>query len=170
VIANSNRWLYAKIRPLLTGSSVLKAQRNKTDKNDARGLAQYIRMGGDYIRPVIVKNAIAQEDRMLLTLRQKYVSQKVAIENSITGVLKPLGITVPRRCGSATSFCNAFTETIAKAENLGPTLREAVLDSIEAYRAVNQMLENVTKMITRCGSAWLLPPNRRPRLTPPSTP
>jgi transposase len=30
----------------------LKAQRNKTDKNDARGLAQYIRMGGDYIRSV----------------------------------------------------------------------------------------------------------------------
>lgn len=125
----------------------LKAQRNKTDKNDARGLAQYIRMGGDYIRPVIVRNAIAQEDRMLLTLRQKYVSQKVTIENSITGVLKPLGIIVPRRRGSATSFCNAFIETIAKAENLGPTLREAVLDSIEAYRAVNHMLENVTKMI-----------------------
>ena len=27
----------------------LKSQRNKTDKNDARGLAQFIRMGGDYI-------------------------------------------------------------------------------------------------------------------------
>src|ERR1019366_676929 len=54
----------------------LKAQRNKTDKNDARGLAQYIRMGGDYIRQVIVKDIVTQEDRMLLTLRQKYVSEK----------------------------------------------------------------------------------------------
>jgi transposase len=127
----------------------LKAQRNKTDKNDARGLAQYIRMGGDYIRPVIVKDTITQEDRMLLTLRQKYVSQRVAIENSITGVLKPFGIIVPRRCASVNSFCNAYAETIAKAEALGPTLREAVLESLDAYRAVNHTLENVTKMITR---------------------
>jgi len=127
----------------------LKAQRNKTDKNDARGLAQYIRMGGDYIRPVIVKDTITQEDRMLLTLRQKYVTQKIAIENSITGVLKPFGILVPRRRGSADSFCNAFTETVAKAESLGPTLREAVLESIEVYRAVNHTLEKITKTITR---------------------
>jgi transposase len=127
----------------------LKAQRNKTDKNDARGLAQYIRMGGDYIRTVIIKDTITQEDRMLLTLRQKYVTQKVAIENSITGVLKPFGIIVPRQSGSADSFCNAFAETVAKAENLGPTLREAVLESIEAYRAVNGLLEKLTKKINR---------------------
>jgi transposase len=37
----------------------LKAQRNKADKNDARGLAQYIRMGGDYFRPVLVPTASA---------------------------------------------------------------------------------------------------------------
>jgi transposase len=125
----------------------LKAQRNKTDKNDARGLAQYIRMGGDYIRPVIVKDTITQEDRMLLTLRQKYVTQRVAIENSITGVLKPFGIIVPRRCGSANSFCNAFAETIAKAETLGPALREAALETIETDRAVNTMLDKITKKI-----------------------
>jgi transposase len=29
----------------------LKTQRNKTDKNDARGLAQYIRIGGEFVRP-----------------------------------------------------------------------------------------------------------------------
>ena len=127
----------------------LKAQRNKTDKNDARGLAQFMRMGGDYIRPVAVKDTIAQEDRMLLTLRQKYVKEKVAIENAITGVLKPFGIIVPRGSRSINSFCDAFAETIAKAENLGPTLREAVLQSLDAYRAINDMLAKVTKQIER---------------------
>jgi transposase len=125
------------------------AHRNKTDKNDARGLAQYIRMGGDYIRPVIVKDTITQESRMLLTLRQKYVTQRVAIENSITGVLKPFGIIVPRRWKSADSFCNAFAETVAKAESLGPTLREAVLESLDVYRAVNELLDKVTEKIHR---------------------
>jgi transposase len=127
----------------------LKAQRNKTDKNDARGLAQYIRMGGDYIRPVLVKNTISQEDRMLLTLRQNYVTQKLAIENSITGILKPLGILVPRGRGSSEKFCNAFIETIAKAESLGPTLREALLESIDAYRTISLTLVSNTKRIDR---------------------
>jgi transposase len=127
----------------------LKAQRNKTDKNDARGLAQYIRMGGDYIRLVAIKDTIAQEDRMLLTLRQKYVKEKVAMENAITGILKPFGIIVPRRSASVNSFCNAYAETIAKAEALGPTLREAVLESLDAYRAVNELLDKVTEKIHR---------------------
>ena len=127
----------------------LKAQRNKTDKNDARGLAQYIRMGGDYIRPVIVRDTITQEDRMLLTLRQKYVREKVAIENAITGVLKPFGIVVPRRWSSAESFCHAYAEAVAKADSLGPTLREAVLDSLDVYKATNNMLAKITKQIER---------------------
>jgi transposase len=127
----------------------LKAQRNKTDKNDARGLAQFVRMGGDYIRLVTVKDTIAQQDRMLLTLRQKYVKEKVAIENAITGVLKPFGIIVPRRAVRADSFCEAYAETIAKAEHLGPTLRDAVIQSLDAYRTVNDVLVKITKQIER---------------------
>ena len=127
----------------------LKSQRNKTDKNDARGLAQFMRMGGDYIRPVIVKDTITQEDRMLLTLRQKYVREKVAIENAITGVLKPFGVVVPRGWQSADSFCKAYAETIAKAGSLGPIIREAVLDSIDANRVVNDTLAKLTKQIER---------------------
>jgi transposase len=101
------------------------------------------------IRPVIVKDIITQESRMLLTLRQKYVKEWVAIENAITGVLKPFGVIVRRRWSSPTSFCNAYAETVAKAETLGPVLREAVLESLEAYQAVNELLVKVTKKINR---------------------
>jgi transposase len=127
----------------------LKSQRNKTDKNDARGLAQFIRTGGDYIRPVIIRDTIAQEDRMLLTLRQNYVREKVAIENAITGILKPLGIIVRRGHKSADSFCSAYVEAITKAESLGPTLRDAVLQSLDSYKAVTDVLANLTKQIER---------------------
>lgn len=127
----------------------LKTQRNKTDKNDARGLAQFIRMGGDYIRPVVIRDTIAQEDRMLLTLRQNYVREKVAIENAITGVLKPLGIIIPRGRKTVDNFCSVYAEEIAKADNLGPTLREAVLQSLESYRAVADVLAKITKQIDR---------------------
>jgi len=47
--------------------AVLKAQINKTDRNDARGIAQMMRVG--MYRPVHVKTLRSQKLRMLLTHR-----------------------------------------------------------------------------------------------------
>ncbi len=127
----------------------LKAQRNKTDRNDARGLAQYIRIGGDFIRPVIIREAVSQEDRVLLTLRQNYVTQKVAIENAITGVLKPFGLIVRRGNCSIDTFCERVAETIAKADGLGCNLRESVLESLDTYRAISVLLDQLSKRIKK---------------------
>jgi transposase len=128
-------------------SIFLKAQRNKTDKNDARGLAQYIRIGGDFIRPVIIRNVVNQQDRLLLTLRQTYVSQRVAIENGICGVLKPFGLIVRRGNLSADTFCTAVRETLAKADSPAQNLRESVLESLDAYRESAAHLDRLTKRI-----------------------
>lgn len=43
-------------------------QINKTDRNDARGIAQMMRVG--LFKPVHVKTLVAQEQRMLLTSRK----------------------------------------------------------------------------------------------------
>jgi transposase len=48
--------------------AVLKAQINKTDRNDARGIAQMMRVG--LYRPVHVKTLRSQKLRMLLTQSQ----------------------------------------------------------------------------------------------------
>src|SRR3954452_17916467 len=48
--------------------AVLKAQINKTDRNDARGMAQMMRVG--IYRPVHVKTLRSQKLRMLLTHRK----------------------------------------------------------------------------------------------------
>ena len=48
--------------------AALAAQVNKTDRNDARGIAQMMRVG--LYRPVHVKTRISQEKRMLLTSRK----------------------------------------------------------------------------------------------------
>src|SRR3974390_1187886 len=48
--------------------AVLKAQINKTDRNDARGIAQMMRAG--LYRPVHVKTLRSQKLRMLLTHRK----------------------------------------------------------------------------------------------------
>src|SRR6201984_3268696 len=60
--------------------AVLKAQINKTDRNDARGMAQMMRAG--LYRPVHVKTLRSQKLRMLLTHRKLLQSKAIAIENA----------------------------------------------------------------------------------------
>src|ERR1700729_3351158 len=72
--------------------AVLKAQINKTDRNDARGIAQMIRVG--LYRPVHVKTLRSQKLRMLLTHRKLLQSKAIAIENDLRGTLRNFGLKV----------------------------------------------------------------------------
>jgi transposase len=70
--------------------AVLKAQINKTDRNDARGIAQMMRVG--LYRPVHVKTLRSQKLRMLLTHRKLLQSKAIAIEKR--GTLRNFGLKV----------------------------------------------------------------------------
>src|ERR1017187_5772611 len=72
--------------------AVLKAQINKTDRNDARGIAQMIRVG--LYRPVHVKTLRSQKLRMLLTDRKLLQSKAIAIDNDLRGTLRNFGLKV----------------------------------------------------------------------------
>jgi transposase len=72
--------------------AVLKAQINKTDRNDARGMAQMMRVG--LYRPVHVKTLRSQKLRMLLTHRRLLQSKAIAIENDLPGTLRNFGLKV----------------------------------------------------------------------------
>src|SRR6202046_2307377 len=70
----------------------LSAMRNKTDRNDARGIAQLVRLG--WFRQVHVKSEEAQRTRMLLVNRQQLLTKALDIENSVRGSLKVFGLRV----------------------------------------------------------------------------
>src|ERR1700739_1005045 len=72
--------------------AMLKAQINKTDRNDARGLAQMMRVG--LYRPVHVKTLRSQKLRMLLTHRKLLQSKAIAIENDLRTTLRNFGLKV----------------------------------------------------------------------------
>src|SRR5262245_46315426 len=72
--------------------AVLKAQINKTDRNDARGIAQMMRVG--LYRPVHVKTLRSQKLRMLLTHRKLLQSKAIAIENDLRAPLRNFGLKV----------------------------------------------------------------------------
>jgi transposase len=72
--------------------AVLKAQINKTDRNDARGIAQMMRAG--LYRPVHVKTLRSQKLRMLLVHRKLLQGKAIAIENDLRGTLRNFGLKV----------------------------------------------------------------------------
>ena len=72
--------------------AALKAQINKTDRNDARGIAQMMRAG--LYRPVHVKTVRSQKLRMLLIHRKLLQSKAIAIENDLRATLRNFGLKV----------------------------------------------------------------------------
>src|SRR6516225_6935299 len=60
--------------------------RNKNDRNDARGIADLMRV--NKYRPVWVKSPEAQRHGRLLTARATLQSHLVALENTIRGLLR----------------------------------------------------------------------------------
>ena len=72
--------------------AALSAQVNKSDRNDARGIAHMMRVG--LYRPVHVKTLISQKRRMLLTSRQLLQAKAIDIENDLRGTLRNFGLRV----------------------------------------------------------------------------
>jgi transposase len=62
----------------------------KTDKNDARGIAEMMRLG--HYRPVHVKSLAAQSMRTTLVARMQLVSSQLQIEGTIRGLLRLYGL------------------------------------------------------------------------------
>jgi transposase len=70
----------------------LSASTVKTDRRDARGMAQLLRMG--WFRPVHAKSAGSQEVRALLVARKQLQHKLIDIELSIRGILRGFGLKV----------------------------------------------------------------------------
>src|SRR3954447_13913004 len=96
-----SQWLYAAMRDagfaveLLETQHVrdaFKAMPVKTDRKDARGIAQLMRLG--WFRPVHCKSVPAQETRALLTARMLLQTKHHDVELSLRGVLRGFGLKV----------------------------------------------------------------------------
>ena len=70
--------------------AALSAMVVKTDRKDARGIAQLLRMG--WFRPVHAKSPAAQEIRALLVARKLLQAKLLDVELSIRGILRGFGL------------------------------------------------------------------------------
>ncbi len=98
-------------------NGVLKMMPNKTDRHDARGLAQIVRTG--WFKPVRIKSHGAYVNRAMLTARETLVGMRVRLENEIRGLLKTFGVMFGKRVGG---FKRRADEIIARDLAVAPEL------------------------------------------------
>jgi transposase len=102
-----SQWLYAGMKAAGLAVELIetrhvrdafKSMPVKTDRKDARGIAQLMRLG--WFRPVHCKSLPAQEVRALLTARKLLQIKRIDVEMSIRGILRgfglKVGVTTPR--------------------------------------------------------------------------
>lgn len=96
-----SQWLYGGLREAGLAVELLetrhvrdafKAMSVKTDRKDARGIAQLMRLG--WFRPVHCKSLAAQETRALLTARKLLQAKRHDVEMSLRGILRGFGLKV----------------------------------------------------------------------------
>ena len=88
-----SQWLHAAMRAAgLAVRDAFKAMPVKSDRNDARGIAQLMRLG--WFRPVHCKSMAAQEMRALLTARKLVQSKLLDVQMSLRGLLRGFGLKV----------------------------------------------------------------------------
>jgi transposase len=107
--------------------AALSAMTVKTDRRDARGIAQLLRLG--WYRAVHAKSASSQEMRALLTARKLIQGKLLDVESGIRGVLRGFGLKV----GAISR--GRFDARIRELVD-GQAMLEAVIGSILTARGV----------------------------------
>src|SRR5215207_1828318 len=108
----------------------------KSDRNDARGIAQLLRLG--WFRPVHCKSVSAQETRVLLTARKLLQTKHLDVEMSLRGVLRGFGLKVGRT--TPRSFAARIRELVEGHATL-TVVAEALLAARETLGAQLRDLE-----------------------------
>lgn len=131
-----SQWLFAAMQAVGLAVELLEtrhvrkafeAMPVKSDRNDARGIAQLMRLG--WFRPVHCKSMDAQETRSLLTARKLVQSKLRDVENSLRGILRGFGLKVGKT--TEREFAGRIKELVAGHPHL-----QMIADALLAVHAV----------------------------------
>ncbi len=121
--------------------AALSAMRNKTDKHDARGIAQLLLSG--WYRRVHIKSMQSHHIRLLLASRKAVLSKCIDLEQEIRGLFKIFGIKLPPKLGHG-----AFDTEVRDIIEADETLSHALLPMLDARLVLYQtfrVLDNQTR-------------------------
>jgi len=121
--------------------AALSLQANKTDRNDAHGLAQIVRTG--WYRAVEMKSLDSHQLRAVLQARQRLVGMRTTLYNQVRGLLKTFGVVLPRGKGST------FVDLVRSRAAQLPAL-QLVLDALlSAWREVHNQITVLDRSLRR---------------------
>jgi transposase len=121
--------------------AVLKMQINKSDRNDAVGIARIMQTG--WFKEVRVKDLDSHAIRALLASRALLVKIKRDLENQVRGLLKNLGLVIGRA---------KFNVFAVRAEELiegRPELVAAVRPLLDARQAIEQQIDDLDRKVQK---------------------
>ncbi|MGA1834582.1 IS110 family transposase [Rhizobium wenxiniae] len=118
-------------------NAALSAMRNKTDKNDARGIAQLLRSG--WYSRVHVKSVGSHYTRALLSSRKVVQRKCLDLENELRGLLKVFGVKLPIRLSGG-----AFEKAV---RDRSKTIQRSVMRFCQCWR--------LGKCFWRRSSSWI---------------
>lgn len=126
-------------------NAALSAMRNKTDKHDARGIAQILRTG--WYSRVHIKSFDSHLIRALLSSRKTVLKKCVDLENEIRGLFRIVGVKL-----SGALKHGIFDATVRESVDQHPILSHAILPLIEARLVLYKTylkLDNQAKALVR---------------------
>lgn len=139
-------------------AAALSARINKNDKNDARGIAQMMRV--DLYKKVQVKSDEACQLKMLLGSRRQLVNTRNQINGSIRGLLKIYGLKISTR-SAVKSFADKVKESVKNLDIHSKTSIEALLENTEqldkSLMKIDTLLVSISKEDKACKLLMTVP-------------
>jgi transposase len=126
-------------------NAALSAMRNKTDKNDARGIAQVLRTG--WFSPVHMKSREAHGLRALLSTRKALLKKTMDLANEVRGLLKIFGIRLP-----ATVQHGSFDDVVRPMILIDDVLAHAMVPLLDARVVLYQHFLELDRRVKRAAS------------------
>src|SRR3954471_18426649 len=115
------------------------AMPNKTDRNDARGIAQIMRTG--WYRAVHVKSPCCRSWRALLTARRMVLNKRRDVENGIRALLREVGLKV------GTPSRKDFPARVRELAADDPVLAGLAESLLSVIEAMTREVERLTKRV-----------------------
>lgn len=112
---------------------------NKTDANDADGLAHLAEVG--FYREVRVKGFDSMLMRTLISARRQLMKMRVQMSNQIRGLLKTFGLVVPKGAGSV------FERNVVSLLDGEDNLARIILPLLKAWGDIRLRVAELTKQL-----------------------
>lgn len=134
-------------------SKFLGIRQNKTDTNDARGIAEIACFGRGVISEVLVKSYEVQRLRSKLVMRQRLVRLRVAAEGVMRSLFRLNGGSLKPSSSAKVLRRNVTAELVRLHEAEGVDLSEEILPLLRLCEGMREYLEQLDRSLTASAKA-----------------